>query len=102
MTEITIIETAAEVFGADKTGVFSKSRKAENVNARKAAAFILHKIQDISLHKAGVMLHMDHTTVLYNVRKCEQHCELEAEYREKFNRLVQILSVVEDNQLGHA
>lgn len=98
-----INRAAAYVFGADPGKVQSKSRKRELVNMRKSLAYIYHRLNGESQHKVGVKLNMDHATVLYNVRKCEQHYELEKDWRLKIDRLISCLAnLVEDNELGHA
>lgn len=67
-----------------ETVIKIKSRKSNIIFARKAAAYILKKYTKLSLIEISQHIGVnDHSTVLYNIRKCRDLIDTEDWYAEK-------------------
>lgn len=80
-----LIQLVEDIFDAK---VSVKNRQQNTIFARKAAAYILKNYTQLSLNEIAKYIGVsDHTTVLYNVRTCNDLMITEDWYRKKVEQI---------------
>lgn len=94
--EIAIQVCAAEC-GITTEAIASTSRKDKIVNCRKHLAFYLYNHLKLSLKQIGkIMGNRDHTTILNLLNKFDQHIEYEAEFKEQWDTIFNLIKQLTD------
>jgi chromosomal replication initiator protein len=81
--EFTLMNTICNYSNIKIDDLLGKVRKNEYVNARKIASYLLKK-NGYTNEKIGSIISLipkDHTTVIYNVRKANEHYNLEPDFK---------------------
>ena len=77
---------------------FVENQLRENVNARHAFAFYIHKMRDTSCSYTGKMMGKDHATVLNSVKRHNDYYQTDKEYRAMFDRFMLELKPIKNTR----
>ena len=75
-----------------------ENRLQDNVNARHAFAFYLHKVRDTSSIYAGKIIGKDHATVLNSVKRHNDYYQTDKDYKQKFDRFLLELKPIKNKR----
>ena len=87
-----ILKRVCDYYGADIKDVLSNSRRANIVQIRQAAMYLIREITQISLHDIAYLLGRDHTTVLYAIDRVKERCSQSSDFDEDLRVLTNNLT----------
>ena len=67
-----ILNEVSRNFNILVENILSNKRNAEVVEARRVAIYVIREITSLSTEKIGEEFNMNHSTVIYNIKKCEE------------------------------
>lgn len=67
-----IVDEVSRTTGVSVDDIYSKKRTANISNARKMSAYIVREITDLSFEEIGKEFNLDHSSVMYNIRKLDE------------------------------
>ena len=93
-----ILNEVARTFGTSVENITSDKRNANISKARQAAMYIVREVTSLSMEKIGEAFgNKHHSTVIYNIRVCEEEMEKNQAYR---NTIQNIINNVNENNSG--
>lgn len=89
-----ILTTVCEYYNLDIFDVISKSRKVEYVRAREMFSQLSREFTKESFARIGILIALDHSTVIANVRRFEKYINQKSElkYRTEYNEIKEKLN----------
>lgn len=84
------LKIICDVFDITERQIRMRCRKENITEPRKVWQYLLVKKSKLSLKEAGIITGgYDHATVINSIRKCEYFIEKDADFRDKFNQVIE-------------
>lgn len=83
-----IMANACKLFGVTQTQILSNSRKREIVEARQLLMYYYNRIEGLSLSNTGIKFNKDHATVLHACKKVDDLIQVDKEFKNKYEILI--------------
>lgn len=101
--EYSLMNTICDYSNIKISDLLGKVRKNQYVNARKIASYLFKK-NGYTNERIGTLISLipkDHTTIIYNVRKANEHYELEPHFKTIVDSVVSNLNKTDFTSLKH-
>jgi chromosomal replication initiator protein len=82
-----ILQYTCDAFGINETEIYARTRKPKIVEARFVCIYLIRKNIRYSLNDIGEIFGLDHSTVLYAIRKAEIYQEVDEDFKRLLNEV---------------